>query len=54
MHEDLRMFDLFSSAVRFDGWEDRFLAFGFDDWPKPKPRTRMLRTWWRNHGPLKL
>jgi putative transposase len=46
--------DLFSSAMFFDGWDVRFLVKGFDDWPKPKPRTRMLRDWWRAHGPLRL
>lgn len=49
-----RIVDIFSNAVHFDGWDVKFLAFGFDDWPRPKPRTRMLRSWWRAHGPLRL
>jgi REP element-mobilizing transposase RayT len=54
MRHDSQMFDVFSSAMLFDGWEERFLVLGFDEWPQPRPRTRMLRTWWRGHGPLKL
>lgn len=46
--------DLFSTALMFDGWAEKFLVYGFDDWPKPKPRTRMLRSWWRAHAPLRL
>ena len=49
-----RMLDLFSDAVLFDGWDEKFIRYGFDDWPKPEPRTRMLRSWWRAHGPLRL
>lgn len=46
--------DLFSTAVLFDGWEEKFIVYGFDDWPQPRPRTRMLRSWWRRHEPLRL
>jgi REP element-mobilizing transposase RayT len=49
-----RAVDMFSNAVLFDGWEEKFLIYGFDDWPRPNPRTRMLRSWWRAHGPLRL
>ena len=48
-----RTLDMFSSAVLFEGWDEKFLRFGFDDWPRPRPRTRMLRSWWRGHGLLK-
>jgi hypothetical protein len=49
-----RTLDLYSDAVLFDGWDEPFVRYGFDDWPKPVPRTRMLRSWWRAHGPLQL
>jgi putative transposase len=49
-----RMPDIYSTAMLGGGRETRFLVHGFDDWPQPRPRTRMLRSWWRGHGPLKL
>jgi REP element-mobilizing transposase RayT len=54
LEKDSILPDLFSNAVLFDGWQEKFLIYGFDDWPKPKPRTRMLRSWWRGHAPLSL
>lgn len=47
-----KMPDLYSTALVFDGWAEKFITYGFDDWPKVKPRTRMLRDWWRGHAPL--
>jgi putative transposase len=52
--KDSPYFDVYSTAMLFDGWESKVLVLGFDDWPQPKPRTAMLRTWWRGHGALPL
>jgi REP element-mobilizing transposase RayT len=54
MRTDTWMPDPYSTAMLFDGWEEKLRVYGFDDWPRPRPRTRMLRTWWRGHAPLRL
>jgi hypothetical protein len=47
------MFDLFASGWNFAGWDVKVLTFGIDDWPRPEPRTPMLREWWKLHGPVR-
>jgi REP element-mobilizing transposase RayT len=54
LRAESKMPDLFSTALVFDGWAEKFVIYGFDDWPRPKPRTQMLRSWWRIHAPLRL
>jgi putative transposase len=51
--KESRMPDVFASGMLFDGWDVKLQVFRFDDWPQPRPRTPMLRRWWRLHGPLK-
>lgn len=47
------MFDVFASWWAFPGWDVGVLTYGIDDWPRPPPRTAMLREWWKLHGPVR-
>lgn len=43
------MMDLYSTTWCFLG----LTAKNSEHWPRPSPRTAMLKSWWRAHGPVR-
>ena len=47
--------DPYSTAWLFDGWNVDFLPpKNGDHWPRPAPRTRLLKVDWIQHGLLRV
>lgn len=52
---DAIMLDPYSTAWLFDGWDIDFeKPKNGDHWPRPAPRTRLLKIDWITHGLLKV
>jgi hypothetical protein len=52
---DVITFDPYSTAWTFDGWEvDIPTPKNSEHWPRPAPRTRLLRIDWITHGLLSI
>jgi REP element-mobilizing transposase RayT len=52
---DARVLDPYSSAWTFDGWDVELKPpLGLEHWPRPKPKTRLLRIDWIARGLIPL
>ena len=51
---DAAVFDPYSSAWTFRGWDVAVAVKGGEHWPRPRPRTPMLARWCVLKGPLRL
>ena len=53
--KDVMMLDPYSSAWTFDGWDVPLSPpKNADHWPRPVPRTRLLKIGWYAQGPLSI